>query len=261
MFNLLQRLSELADPAYKSFQSGLLPGVDNILGVRLPLLRQLAKEIIKEDAEEFLQWRKHRHTDSAPFSSEPVCYEEVLLEALVISSTKMSPNDRLSHIAEFVPQIDSWAVCDIFCSSLKDAKVYQKEMWLFLKPYLHSPREFELRFGIVMLLNYYITDLYIDRVITILHAVKHDGYYVKMAVAWALSFCFIKFPEKTMAYFRYNQFPEKGDQSLSNPDWQGYLDDFTYNKALQKTCESLRIDKETKQLLRAMKRPKQGQPG
>ena len=110
-------------------------------------------------------------------------------------------------------------------------------MWEFIQSYLKSYNEFEIRFAVVIILNYYITEDYIDLVLKTLDNIKHDGYYVKMAVAWAISMCFIKFEEKTMAYLKDNS-----------------LDDFTYNKSLQKISESLRIDKNTKELIKSMKR-------
>lgn len=88
-----------------------------------------------------------------------------------------------------------------------------------------------------MLLDFYINDEYIDKVLKLLDNVNHPGYYAKMAVAWAVSICYIKFPEKTMDYLKNNN-----------------LDDFTYNKSLQKICESLRVDKETKKIIKAMRR-------
>ena len=88
-----------------------------------------------------------------------------------------------------------------------------------------------------MLLTFYMQDEYISKVLLLLDSAKHEGYYVKMAVAWAISVCFIKYPEKTMAYLKKNT-----------------LDDFTYNKALQKITESLRVDKATKTVIRSMKR-------
>ena len=107
----------------------------------------------------------------------------------------------------------------------------------FIQPYLKSNKEFEIRFAVVIILNYYITEDYIDLILETLDEVKHEGYYVKMAVAWAISLCFVKFEEKTMNYLKNNK-----------------LDDFTYNKSLQKICESLRVDKDTKAIIKSMKR-------
>jgi 3-methyladenine DNA glycosylase AlkD len=220
-----ERILELVDEQYRQFHSGLLPGTDNILGVRLPLLRELAKELAKGD------WRGYLE------SAQDEYYEEVMLQGLVIGHAKANIAEILSYVSAFVPKINNWAVCDSFCSSLKITKQHMELVWQFLQPYLQSRKEFELRFGIVMLLDFYIVDEYIDQVLSRLDAVKHEAYYVKMAVAWAFSICFIHYPEKTMAYLQNNT-----------------LDDFTYHKALQKITESFRIDKETKVLIRSMKR-------
>ena len=103
--------------------------------------------------------------------------------------------------------------------------------------YLASPREYELRFAVVMLMNYYNDDTYIDNTLKELNNVRHEGYYVIIAVAWALSLCFVKQRAKTMELFQNNE-----------------LDDFTYNKALQKCRESFRVSDADKTLLQNMKR-------
>lgn len=222
---LRERIFELADEGYRQFHSKLVPGTDNVLGVRLPKLRELAKELAKGD------WRGYIAVSQAGY------YEEVMLQGLVIAYAKADIEEVLRYVAAFVPKINNWAVCDSFCTSLKITQRHRAQVWDFLQPYLGSQKEFELRFGVVMLLGFYIADEYIDQVLALLDSAKHDGYYVKMAVAWALSVCFVKYPEKTMAYLQNST-----------------VDDFTYNKALQKITESFRVDKETKILIRSMKR-------
>ena len=225
MYDLRDKLFELSDDKFKTFHSRLCPNTDNIIGVRLPLLRQIAKEIAKGDWRNFLSNSKEEY------------YEEILINGLVIAYAKCDVEERLNYIESFVPKIDNWAICDSFCNTLKFVNKNKEIMWEFIQPYLRSYNEFEIRFAVVIILNYYITEDYIDLVLKTLDNIKHDGYYVKMAVAWAISMCFVKFEEKTMAYLKDNS-----------------LDDFTYNKSLQKICESLRIDKNTKELIKSMKR-------
>lgn len=220
-----ERILELADKEYQQFHSKLLPGIDNIIGVRMPDLRELAKELAKED------WRGYLLTARDEY------YEEIMLQGLVIGYAKGDIEEILHHVTAFVPKINNWAVCDCCSNSLKITQKQRERVWEFLQPYFHSPKEYELRFGIVMLLSFYITAEYIDRVLLLCDGAKHEGYYVKMAVAWAISICFIKFPEKTMIYLKENT-----------------LDDFTYHKALQKITESFRVDKEAKIIIRSMKR-------
>ncbi|WP_301108854.1 DNA alkylation repair protein [Sporosarcina sp.] len=221
-----KQIHELIDSDYQKFASALIPNITNVLGVRMPELRKLAKVLVKDD------WRSYLETADDDY------FEEVMLQGLVIGYAKADIEEILTYVADFVPKIDNWSVCDSFCSGLKFTKKHKERVWIFLQPYLLSTKEYELRFGIVMLLTYYVETSYIDEVLARLGTIKHDGYYVKMAVAWALSICFIKLPEPTLAYL-------KRDTAL---------DIFTYNKALQKITESCRVDTETKGLIRSMKR-------
>ncbi len=219
------RLSQLADPKYLEFQSGLLPGVDGIIGVRLPHLRKLAKEISKGDWRQYLK----EATDDS--------FEEIMLQGMVIGLGPADIEEVLFHTRNFVPKISNWAVCDSFCGGLKIVRKHQTQVLEFLRPYFTSDREFDIRFAAVMLLCHYIDDRHIDEVLSLLGDMGHEGYYAKMAVAWTLSMCFIGYPEKTMALLKNN-----------------HLDHFTYNNTLQKIMESLRVDGETKSILRLMKR-------
>lgn len=221
-----KQIFELQEASYQKFISALIPNIDNVLGVRMPDLRKLAKEIAKGD------WRTYLQTANDEY------FEEVMLQGLVIGYAKADVEELLTYIETFVPKMDNWSVCDSFCTGLKFTKQNQQRVWSFLQPYLISNKEYELRFGIVMLLDYYIEPNYIDRVLDLLDDVQHEGYYAKMAVAWALSICFVKLPDQTMKYLT-------GDHSL---------DLFTYNKALQKITESTRVEADVKEIIRGMKR-------
>ncbi len=224
--NIRSRLFELADEEYRKFNSSLVPGENRMmLGVRLPYLRDLAKEIAKGDWQHYLDHAKEEY------------YEEVMLQGLVIGYAKAPPDEILEYTARFIPKINNWAVCDSFCTGLKLAKKQPRILWDFLQPYLRSGREFEIRFAVIMMLAHYINDEYIDRVIPRLDEIRHEGYYVKMGVAWAISVCYVKYPDRTINYLKACS-----------------LDDFTFNKSLQKILESYRVDQESKALIRSMKR-------
>ncbi len=244
------RLTKLAEPEYQKFSSKLLPGTENILGVRLPLLRKEAGKIVKEDWKGYLEELEE--------CDENLFFEEIMLAGMLIGQLKITdkkqkkqserklcnPSQKItlenifSLITDFVPKIDNWSVCDSFCASLKIAKLYPEEMWEFLMPYLKSNKEYFIRFGVVMLLDYYIDEEHMDKVIILIDDIHHEAYYVKMAVAWCLSICYVKFPDKTLEYL-------KGEN---------HLDDFTYNKTLQKAVESFKVGKTEKEKLRDMKR-------
>ena len=219
-----QELISLADEKYKQFTTNLSPGIENILGVRLPLLRTIAKDLSKNNYKEYLDSNNLKY------------YEEIMIQGLIIGYLKIDNKTRFKYIKNFIPKINSWGICDSFCSNLKFTKKNLSEVWDFILPYTLSKNEFEIRFAIVMILNFYILEDYIDDVLNILNTVQHDGYYVKMAVAWAISYAYIKFPEKTLNFFKNNN-----------------LDKFTYNKSIQKIIESSRVSMEDKIFLKSMK--------
>ena len=110
-------------------------------------------------------------------------------------------------------------------------------MWQFIQKYLKSKQEFEIRFAIVMILDYYIDDEYLQKDFEIFDKIKHEGYYAKMAVAWAISICLIKYYEETIEYLKKSK-----------------IDNWTYNKSIQKAIESYRISQEQKEFLRNLKK-------
>ncbi|OXM83425.1 DNA alkylation repair protein [Paenibacillus rigui] len=220
-----EQLQERAEGAYRQFAAALIPKIDNIIGVRLPELRRMAKQIARGD------WRTYLEEAEADY------FEEVMLQGMVIGYAKADADELLQYIAAFVPKINNWSVCDSFCSGLKFTKTDKQKVWSFIQPYLNATDEYAIRFGVVMLLNYYIEEEYIDAVFERFNQIKHEGYYVKMAVAWAISICFVKLPSPTRAYLTHN-----------------VLDDVTYNKALQKITESNRVDQRTKTWIRSLKR-------
>lgn len=220
-----EQLFAMADEEYRKFSVALIPNINNIVGVRLPELRKLARTLAKDD------WRSYlEHAESEYF-------EEIMLQGMVIGYVKTDVEEILRYVADFVPMIDNWSVCDSFCTGLKFTNTNKERVWDFLQPYLLSNHEYDIRFGVVMLLDFYIEEAYISRVLQLLDNAKHEGYYVKMAVAWAISICYVKLPEPSMQYLENNS-----------------LDFFTYNKALQKITESYRVDQETKKKIRSMKR-------
>ncbi|HEY5557863.1 DNA alkylation repair protein [Acetobacterium sp.] len=218
-------LLSLTDEKYRKFSSALTPGTENILGVRLPVLRKLAKEIAKEDWKTYL---KTAHDNS---------FEEIMLQGMVIGLVKIGLEERLALIKGFIPKINTWGLCDSFCTGLKFTKNHKEEVWLFLQSYLQSSETYEIRFGVVMIICYYVELDYMKPIFKAFDDIDHDDYYVKMAVAWAIASCYTKFPDITMIYLNDNT-----------------LDRFTFNKALQKITESRQVDQDQKIMIRSMKR-------
>lgn len=223
--DLRQHLVNLADEKYRQFSGKLIPESRPILGVRLPELKKIAKELAKDDWEGYLAAAKD---DS---------FEEVMLQGLVIGCIKADLAVVWARVKTFVPKINNWSLCDSFCANLKIVRKNREKVWELLQEYLYSGQPFAVRFGVVLLLDHYLTEEYIGLVLNCLDKVKKEDYYVQMAVAWALSIAYIKFPELTLAYLKENS-----------------LDDFTYNKALQKIIESRRVSQDDKVKIRKMKR-------
>ncbi len=222
-----EELKELADKTYQEFHKNLCPGTENILGVRVPVLRNYAKKLAKEYEIKYLL----ENIDNE-------YYEEIMLQGMLIGLEKNDDiQEILKDIEKFIPKINNWAVCDVFCAGLKITKKYPGEMWEFLQKYVVPDKEFEIRFGVVMILDYYINEEYLKKNFEIFDQIKVEKYYVQMAVAWAISICLIKFYDKTISYLNNSK-----------------IDKFTYNKALQKANESYRITDEQKQELRKMKK-------
>ena len=219
-----QLLVGWAEPEYQAFATRLLPGCGNMLGVRLPKLRKLAKKLAQDD------WRAYLR------NAEDDSFEETMLQGMVIGYASAETDELLDYVTEFIPKISNWSLCDSFCSGLKLPRKNPERFWAFLLPCFADQREYFVRFGVVMLLFYYIDKAHIRAVLSLLCSVRHEGYYAKMAVAWALSICFTKFPKLTMEYLITNT-----------------LDEFTYQKTLQKIIESQCVDADTKKRIRILK--------
>lgn len=222
---VLAELEKAADEKYRVFNESLIPGVRKTYGVRIPVLRTMAKKLAI-DWQDFLS------------CAQDDSQEEIILQGLVIGYARMPIEERLRRLTDFIPKIDNWAVCDTVCSTLKFINKDLSGFHLFLEPYMQSTEEFKLRFAIVCLMDYYITDEYIEEVLNYLAATNHPAYYVQMAAAWALSVCFVKYRDLTMPYFR--------DGLIIN-DWVN-------NKVIQKIRESYRASAEDKELLVGFKR-------
>lgn len=220
-----EKLNCLKDDEYAKFQKRIIPDTEDIIGVRTPELRKIAKKLMKED---YLRYLDNACDDS---------YEEILLQGMVIGYSKLSFDEIKPYIMKYVAKISNWALCDLFVDSLKITNECIDEMYEFIQPYLNSDQTYEIRFGVVMLLNYYNKEEYCDSTFACFDKIKSKQYYVQMAIAWAISMYYANHREKTLKYLLNNQ-----------------LDDFTFNKALQKIIESRQIDKEEKNMIRSMKR-------
>jgi 3-methyladenine DNA glycosylase AlkD len=218
-------LRELSNKNSKKYIDKVVPNINNSLGVRIPDLRKLGKVIAKDNYKDFL--------DSFP----DTYFEYKVLKGIVLGYASDDIEVILDYVRKFLPLISDWAVNDIFCSSFKICKRYPKEVWNFLMEYVTLDKEYYNRFIVVMFLNYYLDDEYIDRVLEIIVKLKNEGYYSKMAISWALATTYTKYPNKVLELLRNNK-----------------LDKWIHNKTIQKCIESYKVSKTDKEILRKLKR-------
>ncbi len=221
-------LNKYVDNDYKLFQEKIVRTKYPILGVKIPTLRKIVKDLLKRYSYEDIL----TNLNNASF-------EEVMMEGLVIASIKIEYQERIKLINEYLPKIDNWAICDVFCGSLKFVKDNKEEVYLYLNDIINNyTQEYYLRFAIVMFLNYYLDDYYMQDVLKKIITIKSNYYYVKMATSWCLSLGLIKDFDYTINFLKKNK---------------DKIDPWTYNKALQKGIESLKLDKNQKNILRDLK--------
>ncbi|MDR0418487.1 MAG: DNA alkylation repair protein [Puniceicoccales bacterium] len=207
-----KQLHTLIDSDYRKFSQKLNPDGKNILGIRLPDLRKMAKQIVKSDWKNYL----NAATDDS--------FEEILLQGLVIGYIRIPIAERLLLIKNFVLKIDNWGICDTFCGAIKIRSEDRAIVWDFLQSFFQDERPFFKRFAVVMLFKF-IDGEYIADIFTIISRVNSDNRYVKLAVAWLIGECCVHFPEKTIKFLASK-----------------ILDPRIQNIAIQKITESFRVD-------------------
>ena len=219
------RLLAFATARQAKFSSSLTPNCKPMLGVRLPELRKIAKEIAKEDYQGFLE------------ECPDTYFEYETLQAYVLGYAKDDIEVLLSYADRLVPKIQDWSVNDSFCQSFSIARKHRERVFEWLMGYAKQEEEFPQRVVAVLLMSHFLVPEYIDRVLAVMDTLQYDGYYTKMGVAWCVATAYAKFPQKTAKYLEENQ-----------------LRDWTYNKAIQKMCESYRVDDADKAYWKARKR-------
>lgn len=235
MFEEIRKeLIEMSDKEVAKMTAKVCPDADTkyILGIRIPELRKKAKTIVSSN--QFKQYIEESNK-----VEEKKYIEETILQGLVIAYSKIDLKQKLNYMKGYIPQINNWIINDTVCATLKVKKEQeQKMLWNFILPYLKSNNQFEVRFAIITMLDNFIIEEYVDKVIVELDKVGNKEYYSEMAIAWTLAEIGIKFNDKAMEYLKGNN----------------NLDKFTFNKTLQKMRESYRITVEQKAELKTMKR-------
>ncbi len=231
--DVIEYLKQNSDPSTAEFSSKLTPGAGFVYGVKLPLLRLLAKKLAYEN------WR---NSLSMLLDNSQ---EEILLQGFIIgvisekigrkSAKNYTPSltEVFNLVAGYVEKINNWALCDSFCSSLKFIKNYKVETYLFLNQFLYSQKECQVRFALVVFLMYYTDEEDVKKILPQLEKLCLTGYYAQMATAWLLQVYFVKQRNLTLRYLE--SFP---------------LDNKILVKTIGKICDSFRVDLSDKKFLR-----------
>lgn len=218
------QLFALADPSYKEFHRKLIPTVDPdaIIGVRTPALRACAKAFAKTpEAQTFMQALPHRY------------YEENNLHAFLVETLK-DFDDAIAALEAFLPHVDNWATCDSMRPRV--LKKHPDALYEHIRAWIASGRTYTVRYGIGLLLSFYLDDEFSPVHLSLVAAIESDEYYVNMMRAWYFATALAKQENATLPYIE-----------------EGRLDAWTHNKAIQKAIESRRITPEQKDHLRSLK--------
>ena len=223
--NIQSRLFELQDKQYAEFQAKLTPTIpaDRFIGVRVPDVRKLAKELFQDtDYKQFIHNLPHQY------------YDENMLHGLLVSEIK-DYNECIKETDRFLPFVDNWAVCDIM--SPKVFKKHKTELIGKIREWVTSNMTYTIRFGLEMLMSHYLDENFKAEYLEIPAAVQSEEYYVNMMIAWFFATALAKQWNNAVVYIE--------EQKIS--PW-------VHNKTIQKACESYRISDERKAFLRTLKR-------
>ena len=224
MQEITTQLFIMQDNEYKEFHGRLMPTVnpDTILGIRVPILRkfsnQLAKSLSKEKLLEFMNELPHKY------------YEENNIHAFLIEKIK-DFDECIVALEKFLPFVDNWATCDMM--NPKILKKNTQKLFCKIKEWIASPHVYTIRYGIGMLMRYFLDDNFKTEYLDMVAAVKSDEYYVNMMKAWFFATALAKQYEATLPYIKEKR-----------------LDNWSHNKAIQKSIESFRVPKEHKEELK-----------
>ncbi len=225
MDKITNELINSADVAYRDFHSALIPTVDKatILGVRAPSCRKIAKKYAHiPEGIAFLDALPHKY------------YDENVVHGYMLGLLDSEHIEK--RLEAFLPYMDNWAVVDMTVASLKGFFENSADRIDFVKACLASDKEYTVRFGIVSLLDYYLTDEHASLAISLVLNIKREEFYIKMAQAWFFATALTKQYELALPIFKARS-----------------LDMWVHNKAIQKARESYRISRDKKDYLNSLK--------
>lgn len=222
---VVQELFNNQDLKYRDFIIKLIPNIDpkTIIGIRSKTMRDIGKNIFKNNLyQEFLDSLPHQY------------YEENILHIYILSILNLDFNETIILLDKFVPYMDNWAVTDSYSN-----KVFtqNKDKGLkYIKKLIASKQPYSIRFGIILLMKYYLDDFFDSSIFENINQIKSDNYYVKMAIAWFYASALIKQYDETIKIIESK-----------------ILDPWIQNKTISKANDSFQINKDIKEFLKKLK--------
>ena len=210
---------------YREFHYRLLKDNSiNFIGIRTPILKDIAKQVSKTNYIEFIKLNTLK------------TYEEKTIYGLLLGYLKIDFNILLNLINNYSVNIDNWATCDLTCANLKIFKKNKEIGFNYLKNKVNSNNIWIQRFVIVMFLDYFLCDEYIDDVLKAISSIDTNEYYVEMAMAWLLATAYINYQDKVLSLLKSSKISKN-----------------VTNLTIKKANESYRITKEKKKLIKNLK--------
>ena len=222
--DLHKKLYSLQDMKYRDMQIRIIPTInpESVIGVRTPELKRMATDVLKAgDYQEFLNELPHKY------------FEENQLQAFIISGIK-DLNECMEELEKFLPYVDNWTTCDQM--SPKIFRKHRKELLTHIKKWIKAEKTYTVRFGVGMLMEHFLDEEFDPEYPAMVAEIRSEEYYVNMMIAWYFATALAKQYESVLPYLE-----------------QKRLDDWTHNKAIQKSVESRRITEEQKIYLKSLK--------
>ena len=220
---IIAQLANLAqgNETYAAFNKRIVNTKMPVIGVRVPDLRRLARELAPDMSAADI---------SKLLTARNESFDYVLLCGLLITHARLDDQTAIDLTKQYLPHVDSWAHIDIFVE--KKRRFASDIWWDFALECLQSEAEFTVRYGVISLMTNFLDESHVDQVFAALRGIKYDGYYVKMALAWLYATAAVNFFELTLA-------------ELENE----HIDAWTRNKAYQKMRESRRFTPEEQEII------------
>lgn len=217
-------LFKYQDKKYQKFESSLIPNVEKklIIGVKTPILKNMAKEIIKADlSDKYIKMLPHKY------------FEENQIHSFIISESK-DFDECIKNINHFLKYVDNWATCDQLCPKI--FKKNKNQLLIHIKKWINIKKTYYIRFGIKMLMSYFLDEDFDKKYLKMVSIIKSDEYYVNMMIAWYFATALAKQYDDTIVYLEKYK-----------------LSPWVHNQTIKKAIESYRVSEKNKKYLRSLK--------